>query len=79
MGNGRWLRLGASSRGPGWLEQMGPFLTVMLAFKAMGKDTVLVQYLSSLALLFVQTSGIPFPKTRQTYQQELCVSLQPVE
>lgn len=49
---------------PRLLEQMVPsFLALMLAFKAIGKDTVLVQYLSSLALLFVQTSGIPFPKT----------------
>lgn len=72
--------MGASSRCPGWREQMVPSsLALMLPFKAIGKDTVLVQYLSSLALLFVQTSGIPFPKTRQTYQQELCVSSQPVE
>lgn len=77
VGNGRWLHL---ARTPRLLEQMvTSFLALMLAFTAIGKDTVLVQYLSSLALLFVQTSGIPFPKTRQTYQQELCVSSQPVE
>lgn len=35
----------------------------MLALKAMGKDVVLMQYPSNLTLLFLQTSGIPFPKT----------------